>query len=69
MLAYINAIHSMHWGINPPPPPPSKTPPLLWQALPLPLNLKTVQPPIFRQTPPPPYILVISDHKIEIFHP
>ena len=51
------------------PPPPSKTPPLLWQALPLPLNLKTVQAPLFRQTPPPPCILVFSDHNIEIFHP
>ena len=41
-------MHSVHQGINPP----SKTPPLSFLQSPPPLNLKTVQAPLFRQSPP-----------------
>ena len=67
MLAYINAIHSMHWGINPPSP--LKNTPSSLASPPPPVKSENCPSPPFQANSPPPCILVFSDHNIEIFHP
>ena len=62
----MNPDHSVHWGISPHSkiPPPSFLPSL-------PLNLQTVQDPLFRQPPPPPKLksdFSVNPQNIKVFH-